>query len=59
MHREAMRDCGAAMARAAKAKGQVPSGTFEPWLAGDRQNTESVAKARNPNVKGAFQVSLS
>jgi hypothetical protein len=54
-----MRDCGAAMARAAKAMGQVPSGTFEPWLAGDRQNTESVAKARNPNVKGAFQVSLS
>jgi hypothetical protein len=47
------------MARAAKAKGQVPSGTFEPWLAGDRQTTDSVAKARNPNEMGAFEVSLS
>jgi len=35
------------------------SGTFEPWLAGDRQKTSSVAKARNTNKKGPFEVSLS
>jgi hypothetical protein len=27
-------------------------GTFEPWLAGDRQTADSVAKARNPEQKG-------
>jgi hypothetical protein len=37
----------------------VPFGTFEPWLAGDRQKTSSVAKARNTNKKGPFEVSLS
>jgi len=27
-------------------------GTYEPWLAGDRQTAECVAKARNPEQKG-------
>jgi len=35
------------------------SGTFEPWLAGDRQSESSVAKARNPCKGGFFEVSLS
>jgi hypothetical protein len=34
-------------------------GTFEPWLAGDRQKEKRVAKARNPLQRGAFEVSLS
>jgi hypothetical protein len=32
---------------------------FEPWLAGDTQRGNRVAKARNPLQKGSFDVSLS
>jgi hypothetical protein len=34
-------------------------GTFEPWLAGDRQKEKRVAKARNALQRGPFEVSLS
>ena len=35
------------------------SGTFEPWLGGDRQRVKSVAKARYPLRCGFLEVSLS
>jgi hypothetical protein len=35
------------------------SGTFEPWLGGDRQKEKRVAKARNPLQREPFEVSLS
>jgi hypothetical protein len=33
------------------------SGTFEPWLGGDRQRVKGVAKARNP-LQGGFLKSV-
>jgi hypothetical protein len=35
------------------------SGTFEPWLGGDRQRGKRVAKPRDPLKKGSSEVSLS
>jgi hypothetical protein len=35
------------------------SGTFEPWLAGDRQMPGGVAKPHCPEANGLFEVSLS
>jgi hypothetical protein len=35
------------------------SRTFEPWLAGDRQKADAVAKPRDPLYLGWFEVSLS
>ena len=52
---ETTRNCGAAVA--AHGADATEPGTFEPWLAGDRQTADSVAKARNPEQKGAFEVS--
>jgi hypothetical protein len=37
----------------------VNCGTFEPWLAGDRQKEKRMAKARKPLQRGSFEVSLS
>ena len=56
LRRAAVGDCGAPVA---KTKGIGRSGTCEPWLAGDRQTPGGVAKPRNPNENGSFQVSLS
>ncbi|MEH2523347.1 MULTISPECIES: hypothetical protein [unclassified Bradyrhizobium] len=35
------------------------SEAFEPWLGGDRQMMGGVAKTRDPNANGLFEVSLS
>jgi hypothetical protein len=35
------------------------SGTFEPWLGGDRQTQKRMAKARHPLQTRVFEVSLS
>ena len=47
---ETKRNYGAAVA--ALFADATEAGTFEPWLAGDRQTADSVAKARNPEQKG-------
>jgi len=49
-------DCGAAVAVTERIR---DSGTFEPWLVGDRQMPGGVAKPRDPNANGSFEVSLS
>lgn len=49
-------DCGAPVATTERIR---DSGTFEPWLAGDRQTPGGVAKPRDPNANGSFEVSLS
>jgi hypothetical protein len=36
-----------------------PSGTFEPWLAGNRQKQKRMAKAGDPLQRWLFEVSLS
>ena len=50
MPAETIRHCGSAAA--ALLGLERAAGTFEPWLAGDRQTSDSVAKARNPEQNG-------
>jgi hypothetical protein len=53
-----MSDCGAPVSEAKRLRNNGYSRTFEPLLAGDRQSEGRVAKARNPSIKRAFEVSL-
>jgi hypothetical protein len=52
-------DCGARVSKPKRRKAALSYGTFEPWLAGDRQKEKRVAKARYPLKSVRFEVSLS
>jgi hypothetical protein len=50
-----MSDCGPAMPETKRLTLLAFSGTFEPWLAGDRQTEKHVAKARIRCQEGALK----